>query len=197
MMNENSPICAMLIPARTDIATPLPEGTPRPTRRPACRRHHDGGQRQRRPPSARATRRGSMSIPTDTKNTAAKTSRTGSTSRSMLWARPDSATSAPPEECAQRDRVAERPRQQRAPEADPDAGHDAWSRGCRAGDGANGAGDEQHPNTSMPTRNAASLPTVRASAPADSRHHWPAPSAQRAAGSRSGLRRSGSRRRAR
>ena len=41
------------------------------------------------------TSRGSISIPTDTKNTAANTSRTGSMRCSMIFAAPDSATSAP------------------------------------------------------------------------------------------------------
>ena len=94
MMNENSPICARLIPACTEVRVPLPVRKapnetltilPRITTRASTSTIAQ----------CAAMTPGSMSSPTETKKMAAKMSRTGCTSRSIASAWPDSATSDP------------------------------------------------------------------------------------------------------
>ena len=95
MMNENSPICARLMPAWIDVRAPLPVRNA-----PSADAHDLADDHRQR--SARRSRRqwrtssaGSISMPTETKNTAANTSRTGWTRCSIACASPDSATSEP------------------------------------------------------------------------------------------------------
>src|SRR5262245_943169 len=65
---------------------------------------------------------GSMSMPTETKKIAANMSRTGWMRRSTCFSAPDSAEEEHGDEGPERHRVAELQRQQRAGEADADAG---------------------------------------------------------------------------
>ena len=94
MMKENSPICPRLMPAWTEVRTPYPARnapTETPVTLPATTRHRNttvGSQ-------YRSTRAGSIIMPTETKNTAAKASHNGFTIFSIGRASPDSATSAP------------------------------------------------------------------------------------------------------
>ncbi len=94
MMKENSPICPRLIPAWTEVRTPYPaRNAPKETPvtfPPTTRSRNTTTGAQCRTISA-----GSISIPTETKNTAAKASHSGFTIRSTDLASPDSATSAP------------------------------------------------------------------------------------------------------
>ncbi len=93
-MNENSPIWARLIPACTEVRTPLAvRNAPRPTAT-------DLPSTTSATSATTATQccamsPGSMSIPTDTKKMAANRSRTGRTRASTSCASPDSATSDP------------------------------------------------------------------------------------------------------
>ncbi len=94
MMNENSPICARLMPACTDVRTLCPvkklamdTATTLPTTTSIVN-SSTAGQR-------RSTTIGSNIMPTDTKKMAAKMSRTGATSRSTVFSSPDSAISDP------------------------------------------------------------------------------------------------------
>ena len=94
MMNENSPICARLMLAAMEVRTPAPvrkAGMETPMILPpitTVERTRMGSQFAR-------TSAGSMSMPTETKNTAANKSRTGSSRCSMRAPSPDSATSDP------------------------------------------------------------------------------------------------------
>ena len=93
-MNENSPICARLMPVWIARRVPLPvRNAPKATAA-------DFPSMTRRMKTAIgsqccATRAGSISMPTDTKKIAAKRSRTGRTRCSTSCAAPDSATSDP------------------------------------------------------------------------------------------------------
>ena len=94
MMQENSPICAMLMPACTDVRTGLPvrkAPSETPTTLPTTTMTVSttmGSQWA-------AMRAGSISTPTETKKMAAKMSCTGCTRCSMVWPLPLSATREP------------------------------------------------------------------------------------------------------
>ena len=93
-MNENSPIWARLMPVWTDVRTPFPvRNAPSPTAAdlPTTTRAMNATTATQ----CRATRPGSMSMPTETKKMAAKRSRTGRTMSSTACASPDSATREP------------------------------------------------------------------------------------------------------
>ena len=94
MRKENSPICERLMLAAIEVRTPAPvrkAGIETPIILPATTT----------PESTRMgiqfarTSAGSMSMPTETKKTAAKRSRTGSSRCSIRGPSPDSATSEP------------------------------------------------------------------------------------------------------
>ena len=95
MMKENSPICARLMPACTEVRVPLPvRNAPSDTAitLPTITttvRTSTGTQ-------CSAISAGSMSMPTETKKMAANMSRTGATRCSIFFTSPDSATSEPP-----------------------------------------------------------------------------------------------------
>ena len=94
MMKENSPICARLSPARTEVRIPIPVRKA-PSETPTILPTTTVAVSAPTASQWRATSAGSMSMPTETKNTAANTSRTGSTRRSTCFSSPDSATSDP------------------------------------------------------------------------------------------------------
>jgi hypothetical protein len=108
-----------------------------------------------------------MSIPTETKNTAAKTSRTGSTRCSTVLATPDSATRAPPRKAPS---ATEKPNL-RASSAEAKqmpmlattvvSGRPILTRRRTS------RGTTSMPTTSRPTRNPSSLPMVSARAKAE------------------------------
>ena len=94
MMNENSPICARLMPASIDVRMPLPvKNAPSATLTtlPAT----TSTARTTIGTHSRATAAGSISMPTATKKIAAKRSRTGSIRCSIASPCPDSAASEP------------------------------------------------------------------------------------------------------
>ena len=95
MMNENSPICARLMPACTEVRMPLPvRNAPSDDADDLADDDHHR-EHERSPPSARAMSAGSISMPTETKKIAANMSRTGWTRCSICFSSPDSATSEP------------------------------------------------------------------------------------------------------
>src|SRR5438876_8999779 len=75
-MNENSPIWARLSPAWIEVRIPLPVRKA-PNETPVTLPSTTAPVRATAPCQWRATSLGSISMPTDTKNTAANTSRTG------------------------------------------------------------------------------------------------------------------------
>ena len=93
-MNENSPIWARLSPAWIEVRIPLPVRKA-PNETPVTLPSTTAPVRATAPCQWRATSLGSISMPTDTKNTAANTSRTGSTRCATCFSSPDSATSDP------------------------------------------------------------------------------------------------------
>ncbi len=144
MMKENSPIWERVIPALTEVRTPYPARKPpsvTPTILPATTRSVN----RTTAIQWRATRSGSISIPTETKNIAANTSRSGSTSRSTSSPRSRFRDQRAADEGTQRDGIPEAVGQQRGGEADPDAGHERRLRAVQPDDGAYQAGNDQHP----------------------------------------------------
>ncbi len=94
MMNENSPICARLIPAWTEVRVPLPvRKAPRVTLTIFPRITATVSTTMAT--QWRAMSAGLMSMPTDTKKMAANMSRTGWTRCSTSFSTPDSATREP------------------------------------------------------------------------------------------------------
>ena len=82
MMNENSPTCAMHRPARSALRVPRPaRNAPRLT--PSTLPPITSAASVRTVSQCSRSGAGSISIPTETKNSAANVSRTGSTSFSM------------------------------------------------------------------------------------------------------------------
>jgi hypothetical protein len=94
MMNENSPICARLIPACTDVRVPFPVRNAAEDTVTILPPTTSTVNAITAPQWATMTL-GSSNIPTETKNTAANMSRTGSTSRSSRWRAPESPASDP------------------------------------------------------------------------------------------------------
>jgi len=94
MMKENSPICARLIPARTEVLVLNPaRNAPMETK--VVLPMTTSTVNTSTASQFSSTNSGSMSMPTDTKKMAANKSRTGSTRWSTLFSCPDSATSDP------------------------------------------------------------------------------------------------------
>jgi hypothetical protein len=94
MMNENSPICARVMPAWTEMRTLLPVKKA-PTETPMVLPTMTSNDSASTGPQWSTMTAGSSSIPTETKKTAANMSRTGWTRCSMGLASPDSAMSEP------------------------------------------------------------------------------------------------------
>jgi hypothetical protein len=94
MMNENSPIWARLIPARSECWTPLPARKP-PSDTPAILPTSTATVRTSTGAQCSATSDGSISTPIETKKIAAKMSRSGRISCSTFALSPDSATIIP------------------------------------------------------------------------------------------------------
>jgi hypothetical protein len=94
MMNENSPICARLIPVCTDVRGELPTRNV-PTDTASTLPAITTAVTASTAPQCRMTSAGFSSIPTATKNTATNTSRTGCTRCSTTFSSPDSAISEP------------------------------------------------------------------------------------------------------
>src|SRR5262249_33614266 len=145
MIKENSPICAMLIPACTAVRIPVP-----PTKAPketvmtlaTITRTVNAAIA---PQCWKATA-GSISIPTDTKKIARKTSRSGSIRCSTSSLCPDSATSDPANEGAKGNRVAGLLSEIRRGEAEADARHQRGLLAPQAHDETDEARDEQNSN---------------------------------------------------
>ena len=199
MMNENSPICARLMPACTDVRTPLPVRNAPIDDADQLADDDDHGQHQHRRQVLARPARGSISMPTETKNTAANTSRTGSMRCSMILRRARLGDQRAGQERAERDRVAE----SSAPAARTRSRRRRWrrasSRCCRSRTTARTSrGTISIPPTSSTARKPASLPTLERerAAPRGRRPRRPR-SGSPAAGSRSGPRRSGCRTRSR
>ncbi len=94
MMNENSPICAMLIPDFTESRRLRPVRKA-PTETATIFPTITSTAKARMGPHQSRTTRGSIAIPTDTKKIATNRSRTGTISCSISFPNPDSATSDP------------------------------------------------------------------------------------------------------
>ena len=166
MMKENSPICARLIPARIDVRIPWPARNDQnvtPIMFPARTR----ARKTTMGIQCRTMSAGSISIPTETKNTAAKPSHIGFTVRATFFSNPDSATRAPAMKAPSATEYPKTRARRAQPKQMPTLATSVVSGRFRRTTARIRRGTVSIPTTSSPARNKARRPPVMASSRAD------------------------------